>query len=276
MHWQLGEQDMARRAGVTPFTLDPSTAGHHRSSNRHAHSQSQGTIPRPYRAQPGPPAGAIPIPVAPTSQPHRHPYPSPGPGGHSPHQNPGMPPVAYGHGPPANASWPLSRHGSMGVPNAPLTHSPHMTPSGQTPGGGGYSSNIAMGTHYQPMANHGEPATSLPPLNQAMPSSGAANRLPSLSEALESSAPSSRSTPAHSSGVLTASPVHSNTASPAPLLPAHTPYAAAGGPNTPVNPMLPVQRADSVGAGAGKRRASPDLGRDATRRRHMEADPRRL
>ncbi|KAI1745336.1 hypothetical protein F4680DRAFT_465346 [Xylaria scruposa] len=49
MHWQLGEQDMARRAGVTPFSLSAQTLetahGSSRSS-RHAHSTSQGGIPR--------------------------------------------------------------------------------------------------------------------------------------------------------------------------------------------------------------------------------------
>lgn len=47
MHWQLGEQDMARRAGVVPFslssvTLDAPPPGHRSSPSRgHAHSQSQ-------------------------------------------------------------------------------------------------------------------------------------------------------------------------------------------------------------------------------------------
>ncbi|KFX92451.1 hypothetical protein O988_07274 [Pseudogymnoascus sp. VKM F-3808] len=47
MHWQLGEADMARRAGVVPFSLssapvDASAHGHTRplSSRGHAHSQS--------------------------------------------------------------------------------------------------------------------------------------------------------------------------------------------------------------------------------------------
>lgn len=46
MHWQLGEADMARRAGVVPFslssvTLDTPPPGHRSSPTRgHAHSQS--------------------------------------------------------------------------------------------------------------------------------------------------------------------------------------------------------------------------------------------
>ncbi|KAI1354313.1 hypothetical protein F5Y01DRAFT_12835 [Xylaria sp. FL0043] len=51
MHWQLGEQDMARRAGVTPFSLSAQTletthGGSARSTSRHAHSSSQGGISR--------------------------------------------------------------------------------------------------------------------------------------------------------------------------------------------------------------------------------------
>ncbi|KAI1294022.1 hypothetical protein F5Y03DRAFT_326009 [Xylaria venustula] len=51
MHWQLGEQDMARRAGVTPFSLSAQTletthGGSARASSRHAHSSSQGGISR--------------------------------------------------------------------------------------------------------------------------------------------------------------------------------------------------------------------------------------
>lgn len=50
MHWQLGEQDMARRAGVTPFSLSAQTLetahGSSRTSSRHTHSSSQAGVPR--------------------------------------------------------------------------------------------------------------------------------------------------------------------------------------------------------------------------------------
>jgi hypothetical protein len=49
MHWRIGEVDMARRAGVTPFSLAPGTLeGNHRHSpvRTHGHSQSQSSIPR--------------------------------------------------------------------------------------------------------------------------------------------------------------------------------------------------------------------------------------
>jgi hypothetical protein len=72
MHWQLGEADMARRAGVVPFslssvTLDAPPPGHRSSPSRgHSHSQSHsgaiGSVSsssrfsRPATAQ-GPPSG---------------------------------------------------------------------------------------------------------------------------------------------------------------------------------------------------------------------------
>lgn len=50
MHWELGLEGIARRAGVTAFTLSPSTSETaHRDtqgSSRHAHTSSQGGIPR--------------------------------------------------------------------------------------------------------------------------------------------------------------------------------------------------------------------------------------
>ncbi|KAF4464702.1 hypothetical protein FALBO_8451 [Fusarium albosuccineum] len=55
MHWQLGEADMARRAGVIPFSLAAvnvdNNNGHRNSPSRsHVHSQSQGSMPRDIRA----------------------------------------------------------------------------------------------------------------------------------------------------------------------------------------------------------------------------------
>lgn len=55
MHWQLGEGDMARRAGVIPFSLaavnvDTNNNGHRNSPSRnHTHSQSQSGMPHDLR-----------------------------------------------------------------------------------------------------------------------------------------------------------------------------------------------------------------------------------
>ncbi|KAJ4271662.1 hypothetical protein NW762_000367 [Fusarium torreyae] len=50
MHWQLGEADMARRAGVIPFSLaavnvDSNNSHRGSPSRSHIHSQSQGSMP---------------------------------------------------------------------------------------------------------------------------------------------------------------------------------------------------------------------------------------
>ncbi|EGU87512.1 hypothetical protein FOXB_01970, partial [Fusarium oxysporum f. sp. conglutinans Fo5176] len=53
MHWQLGEEDMARRAGVVPFSLAAANAkGNNRSppSHSHIHLQPQRSIPRDFAA----------------------------------------------------------------------------------------------------------------------------------------------------------------------------------------------------------------------------------
>lgn len=55
MHWQLGELDMARRAGQTPFTLaavNAEAAGRNAHIRGHAHSQSQESVGRDMRASP--------------------------------------------------------------------------------------------------------------------------------------------------------------------------------------------------------------------------------
>lgn len=55
MHWQLGEAEMAKRAGVVPFSLAAVNA---EAANRnvhvrgHAHSQSQDSMPRDMRISP--------------------------------------------------------------------------------------------------------------------------------------------------------------------------------------------------------------------------------
>ncbi|EGX93387.1 MYB DNA-binding domain protein [Cordyceps militaris CM01] len=55
MHWQLGEHDMARRAGQTPFTLaavNAEAAGRNAQIRGHAHSHSQESVGREMRASP--------------------------------------------------------------------------------------------------------------------------------------------------------------------------------------------------------------------------------
>ncbi|QBZ60309.1 hypothetical protein PoMZ_07249 [Pyricularia oryzae] len=63
MHWQIGEHEMARRAGTTPFSLSGSSVEnpHHRASpsrGHHHHAHSQTSVPRDFyggRGTPGMP-----------------------------------------------------------------------------------------------------------------------------------------------------------------------------------------------------------------------------
>ncbi len=120
MHWQLGESDMARRAGVVPFSLSnpggpgselPPPPPQHRSSpsRGHAHSQSQGSVPRDmtgippmiYGRGPGPPPGHLSGPGGGRTLPPRresvppNPYGAPNPSdmGYGP---PGLAPIQTG------------------------------------------------------------------------------------------------------------------------------------------------------------------------------------
>lgn len=106
MHWQLGEADMARRAGVIPFSLaavnvDSNTNNHRNSPSRsHTHSSSQGSMPRDIRA-PSPrsmyartqPLGGVPGGRTIISRRESIPPPPPPPMVSDPNE------VHYGHGP---------------------------------------------------------------------------------------------------------------------------------------------------------------------------------
>ena len=65
MHWQLGEADMARRAGVIPFSLNmagtDALASQRLSPSRgHGHSHSQGSLPPDITSMPSPQYGRGP------------------------------------------------------------------------------------------------------------------------------------------------------------------------------------------------------------------------
>jgi hypothetical protein len=70
MHWQLGEIDMARRAGVVPFSLnitsnEPQGPQRLSPSRGHAHSQSQGSLPHEISGLPSPRYSRGPPPMPP-------------------------------------------------------------------------------------------------------------------------------------------------------------------------------------------------------------------
>lgn len=242
MHWQLGEADMARRAGVVPFSLtsvNMQQDNTRQSPTRgHMHSHSQGSMPRsdphllgryahrggtPHLAQPPPQQQQQPPPQ------HHHQHPPP------PHALSIPPPVPTIPPPPGSGRGPLPPRRESLPPRQPpgdllYDHvlpapgpglAPIQTPGGRERGGAG------------------------------------AMHLPSVAELTTGVSP--YSTPAYSLSRASASP--SATASPrqtalqaSPLGYGESSSIGGGGPATP---------------GSGKRgRASPDAGREAIRRRH--------
>lgn len=211
MHWQIGETEMAKRAGVALFSLNMTpndSQGPQRMSptRGHGHSQSQGSLPRDITSMPSPRYGRggsgsipplIPPPMASGGRPvamRRESMP--------PRSSYGPPePIDYGYGRPGPGLGP-----SPGFGLAPI----------QTTG-----------------------------LNQ---NHGRGGMLPSVAELTTGISP--YSTPAYSLGAPSASPIHSAAASPGPLLPSLSSYSH----------MEPS---------GSKRRASPDVSRETTRRRHM-------
>lgn len=180
MHWQLGETDMARRAGVVPFTL---TAVNQQQDNTrsspsrgHVHSHSQGSLPR--------------------SDPHllgRYPR---GPTSHVPHHQ-------QHHQPP---------------PSHPLTIPPPIPtipPPGNARGGSMQPRRESMPLRPTPEYSYEPgpmaPGPGLPPLQTGRERGvGGGMQLPSVAELTTGVSP--YSTPAYSLGGASASP--SATASP--------------------------------------------------------------
>lgn len=202
MHWQLGETDMARRAGVTPFSLNMSgndPQGGQRASpprgHGHGHSQSQGSLPRDISGMPSPRYG----------------------------RGPGTPLIP----PPMSAGRPLAARRESVPPRPPYGHPDPSELGYGMPG----------------------PSYGLAPIQTANVGHGRGGMLPSVAELTTGVSP--YSTPAYSVGVPSASPAHSATASPGPLLPALSGYP-------------------SLEPSGAKRRASPEMGlRETTRRRHL-------
>lgn len=186
MHWQLGETDMARRAGVVPFTL---TAVNQQQDNTrsspsrgHGHSHSQGSLPRSDPHLLGRyPRG--PTSQLPHHQQHQHQHPHPPPPPHPltiPPPIPTIPPPGPG------------RSGSMQPRRESMP--PRPTPEYLYESG--------------PMA----PGPGLPPLQTGRERAGGGGgmQLPSVAELTTGVSP--YSTPAYSLGGASASP--SATASP--------------------------------------------------------------
>ncbi|KAK7748083.1 hypothetical protein SLS53_001335 [Cytospora paraplurivora] len=262
MHWQLGEADMARRAGVVPFSLSSANVAQEAISNSggnnnnlsssnnnrqspsrgHAHSQSQGSVPRSehdyllsrYQNRG---RGAPPPPYQATHAHH-----------HTHHQHLSHPPHPLTIPAPISTIPPPApgRGGSGG--GGPLAPRRESMPPRPPPGDFIYDSGSLA------------PGPGLAPIQPRERGGGGAGgggvgggmQLPGLAELTTGVSP--YSTPAYSLGGTSASP--SATASPR--------QAVSQGP-TPLGYGEPPGGAP----GSTKRgRSSPDAGRQATRRRH--------
>jgi hypothetical protein len=244
---------MARRAGVTPFSLQaagpegPHGSRHHPRTSPprvHGHSQSQGSGPS--HGIHSPRYGRTPVPGSMSA--------------HGP--PPGAPP---GHGgsavpPPPHAAIPAAlRRESMPPRHQHYHH--HLQPP-------------------SPNEAYGMPGPGLPPLQPGV-SGGRGGMLPGVAELTTGISP--YSTPAYSLSVPSASPVPSGTASPGPghggghTLPPLSSAAYRHASPLPHSQhyqahyqLQHYESAPSGGSTAGKRRASPEvMARETSRRRHQ-------
>ncbi|OAA66473.1 myb DNA-binding domain containing protein [Niveomyces insectorum RCEF 264] len=298
MHWQLGEADMARRAGVTPFSLtataiEPSSSQqllrrspprglYQQHQQTHTHHHSQGSI----RADTGSAGG---------SSSSGAPSPRYGRGGHPAVPLPPPPPLLHGDRTLTGFG------GGSGVGSGSVTRpvagggrwegerstGPRSMRSGGAEGGGPTDPSNPM-YHYQqqPFQQHYQSVVlGLPPIQtgsgppplqhqhqqmERMGASGpaggqggAAGALPSFAEITTGVSP--YSTPAYSLG---ASPAPSQTASPGPgpLLPGLSSYPPGHGGSGGRSSEPPT----SAG-GSGKRRASPNMEPREQRRRYLQS-----
>lgn len=277
MHWQLGEADMARRAGVTPFSLsamavDSSTGPHRQSPSRppYAHSPA---------AMSGGSVGGNGSGLSPR-------YGRGGPATH-----PSLPP------PPSlmmeresNLSGPRQLYQDAGSNMYPYQQSPQQQPQQPPPPPPPpQQQQPQQQQQQQPQPSYySQPGPGLPPIQSGGPSpfapqdrmgggggGGGGAALPSLAEITTGVSP--YSTPAYSLG---ASPAPSQTSSPVPGLAAFSTAPRSGygfgGPGP--SPALPGLSYPPIQMGSGpelpgiKRRASPNFEpRDAreSRRRYM-------
>lgn len=265
MHWQLGEADMARRAGVTPFSLQ--TSGAEGSQALHRTSPSRG---------------------------HRH---SPS---YSTSLSHGIHSPRYGRTPvpgPMPAHVPPPGHG-VGVPPPPYTAISPPAISGGATIAARRESIPPRHHHYQhhlqppsPQDPYSMPGPGLPPIQPGAPGQGRGGTLPGVAELTTGISP--YSTPAYSLSVPTTSPAASSTASPGPggsgqSLPPLSSYYRQSPPPPPhqyhyqqqqqqQHQQPPPQHYESSrsSTAAGKRRASPEvMARETSRRRHLDPHPR--
>lgn len=268
MHWKMGHEEMANRAGVKPFNLEEETAQgiQHRSSpsKGHGHSPSQGSGPSHamysprYQRTPGPP---------------------PGPPGHAPGAIPPPPHATY---PP-----PISGDGSLrGRGDHVQATMPEVARRGIIP-----PNHPHYQHHLRPPSRdeaYGMPGPGLPPLQPGgAPGQSRGGMLPGVAEL--TTGVSMYSAPAYSRSVPSAGSAASGTGSPGSAsgrhnlssLSAYRQLSPAVPPYHQEQYRSPAQRYQQQhyepapsGSAAGKRRASPEvMARETSRRRHLDPQP---
>lgn len=267
---------MARRAGVTPFSLQaPGPEGphgtqpyHHRNSPSRTHGHSPTHGGGPSHGMPSPRYGRTPVP-----------------GAMSAHGPPPGPPQGHGIGavpPPPHANMPPSMSGAGTLAARRDSQPPRQH-------------------HYQyhlqspsPHEGYSMPGPGLPPLQPGALGQGR-GILPGVAELTTGISP--YSTPAYSLSVPSGSPVASGTASPGPggssssnTLPPLSSYRHPSPLPPPPHHYQQQQQQQQYqpqqhqeqryepppsSSGAGKRRASPEvMARETSRRRHLDRQPR--
>ncbi|KKA26939.1 hypothetical protein TD95_001059 [Thielaviopsis punctulata] len=236
MHWRMGEEEMAKRAGVVPFSLSVNDSSSHRNTLSRGHSQPP---PRSdYSA----------------TLPH-HPHGHPGYSRH--HTMPHSHSMSLGQAPPP----PPPHHMSHGAHLGPMSH-PRSIPTPAPPPSTLPRRDAGATTLPPPIPMEQQlPHSELAPLHPQQHSHArSSGLLPSVAELTTGVSP--YSTPAYSMGGHSLSPVAQSEPSPGPpLLPSISGYPPTASASSPY---------ESVGS---KRRASPEgIPRDGPRRYYDHPD----
>ena len=244
MHWQLGEMEMARRAGVVPFSLNMASSSESQGSRRispsrpghghhhgHAHSQSQGSVPRDlsgfsstrYGGPHGPGLSLIP-PLIPPPPSHTHPTTASRSSFMTPQRRESLPP---------RPSFPLTcpEYPSPAVPSPDYGYGPGPTipPLApiQTTTLPPPTSGRGSGTSGGVLPSVAELTTGVSPYNSpayTLSSAGTGGAMAGAAQAPGNPAVTSTSTTSPLSKTANASPGGTIGAAPGPLLPALSPY----------------------------------------------------
>jgi len=181
MHWQLGEADMARRAGVIPFSLNMAGIEHPMvqrvsPTRGHTHSQSQGSLPRDLPSMPSPRYSRGPGPGPGPSTPL---IPPPLPSSSRPMavRRDSVPPRPYGHPEPPELAYGMPGPAFGGLAPIQTVNVPQGRGGGLLPSVAELTTGVSP--YSTPAYSVGVPSAS--PVHSATASPGPGPSLPSMS-----------------------------------------------------------------------------------------------